>query len=350
MNFNLALSPNKAILIGAGSIGMKHLKILSEMFETVIVVDPNNNVAKDIQNFSNCNSIIYLSKLAQLETLVKIDLAVISNWGPDHFSTFIELVSKGVKNFIIEKPLTDSFYELDKMQKIINLKKLNVRTCLPIMYSGLPNKLLSFEETYAIGSPLSINVYGGAKCIATIGIHYIALANYLFKSRPVLTNSYLNSDSINPRNNKLVYLEGNAHWIYADKKYLNLNFSNSSQIEHKCVLLYKHAEIIINGQTLTLNRIPIQNLPNLDKPSKTHRATNELFTTEVNSPENFMMSLDSIYNSFSGPTKFSESDLGFAATYDLLSAMLASYLKKSIKLPIEKKLLSINYKRKWKIS
>ena len=350
MKINTTFSTNKAILIGAGSIGMKHLKILAETFESVIVVDPNNKILKHIQTFSNVNSITYLSRLAQLENRVKIDLAVISNWGPDHFNTFIKLVSRGVKHFIIEKPLTDSFYELDEMQRIINLKKLNVKTCLPIMYSEVPNMLLSFEKAYSIGSPLSITVYGGAKCVATIGIHYIALANYLFRRRPILANAYLQSDRINPRNSKLLYLEGNTHLVYPGKKYLNLNFSNSSQIDHKCILLYKQSEIIIDGQTLTLNRIPNQSLRILDKPSRTLRATEQLFTTAVNSPENFMISLNSLYESFGKSTKYSKNDMGFAATYDLLSALVASRLKRTINLPIEKKIMDLNYQRKWGIS
>jgi len=350
MNKNITSSKRKAVLIGAGSIGKKHLKILLEKFESIIIVDPNNEVSKYILNFSNANAMTYLSGLAQLENRAKIDLAVISNWGPDHFSTFIELVAMGVKNFIIEKPLTDSFYELEEMQKLIDLKNLNVKTCLPMMYSEIPNMLVKFEEFYSVGAPQAIIVYGGAKCVATIGIHYIALANYLFKSRPVLANAYLQSDNINPRNSKLVYLEGNAHLVYPGKRYLNLNFSNLSQIDHKCVLLYKHAEIIINGQTLTLNRIPSQSLTTLDKPTKTLKATELLFTTEVNSPENFMISLDSLYESFSEATKFSKNDMGFAATYDLLSVLVASRLKKTINLPIGKNIMNLNYQRKWGIS
>ena len=350
MKKNITCTNRKAILIGAGSIGKKHLKILLKKFESIIIVDPNNEVSRYIQNFSNANSMTYLRSLAQLENPAKIDLAVISNWGPDHFSTFIELVAMDVKNFIIEKPLTDSFYELEEIQKLIDFNKLNVKTCLPTMYSEIPNMLVKFEEFYSIGAPQAIIVHGGAKCIATIGVHYIALANYLFKSRPVLVNSYLQSDNINPRNSKLVYLEGNAHLVYPGKRYLNLNFSNSSQVDHKCILLYKHAEIIINGETLTLNRIPSQSLPTLDKPSKTLRATEQLFTTEVNSPEKFMISLDSLYESFSETTIFSKNDIGFAATYDLLSVLVASRLKKTINLPIEKKIMNLIYQRKWRIS
>ena len=76
MNKNITSSKRKAVLIGAGSIGKKHLKILLEKFESIIIVDPNNEVSKYILSFSNANSMTYLSGLAQLENRAKIDLAV----------------------------------------------------------------------------------------------------------------------------------------------------------------------------------------------------------------------------------------------------------------------------------
>lgn len=339
-----------ALLIGAGSIGKKHLEIISERFHSIIVIDPDVEIHKYLSKKPYFNKVEHLSKLSQLKNPLKIDLAVISNWGPDHFEVFAKLAENGVRNFIIEKPLTDSFYELDQMKHLVESMKLNVRTNLPILYSDIPEKLLEFEKKYGIGAPRSIIIYGGAKCIATIGIHYVALANYLFKNRPSAVSAVLRSHEINPRNKNLVYLEGGAQWIYPNDQYLSLNFSNTSQLDFKCVILYSNAEVNIHNQNLVLKKISSQDLQTLNKPTKTASASETILAISINSHEDFMRSLNNVFDSLAKPELSIESQWGFAATYDLLSALASSELQRVIELPIENNSLEVLYQKKWGIS
>jgi predicted dehydrogenase len=260
------------------------------------------------------------------------------------------LAKIGVKNYIIEKPLTDSFYELNEMQQLINSMNLTVKTNLPILYSDVPRRLLDFEKTYGIGRPRSMIVYGGAKCIATIGIHYVALANYLYNNRPSAVSAVLRSHRINPRNDKLVYLEGGAQWVYPHDQYLSINFSNTSQLDFKCSILYKNAEVVIHNQNLVLNKISSQDLLLLDKPTKTSSASETILDLSVNTQEDFMRSLHSIYESFTKTESSLDGKWGFAATYDLLSALTANKLQRVIRLPLDKNLIEHYYQKKWGIS
>lgn len=350
MQQDILVKNNRALLIGAGSIGKRHLSVMSKKFKSIVIVDTDQKVYKYLQALPNFASIEFVNKLTDIKNPSEIDLAVISNWGPDHSNTFLELVNSGVKNFIIEKPLADSFRELDEMQTLIDAKKLNVKTNLSMIYSGIPIMLREFENLYSIGEVQSIFVYGGAKCVATIGIHYVALANHLFNDRPLYVNAFLKSDDINPRDSALVYLEGNASWVYPNNRHLTVNFINSSQIDIKCTLIYKHAEVLINGDTLTLSKIPNSSLMNLDKPTKTSRATEQLFSIEINLNDNLVNSLETLYDSVSKSEHSQKKDIGFAATYDLLSALVASEMRQTLTLSGKEDFSSTNYKRKWGIS
>jgi len=339
-----------ALLVGAGSIGKRHLEIISERFHSIVVIDPDIEIYKYLSKMPYFDRVEYLSKLPQLKNLSRIDLAVISNWGPDHYEVFTKLAESGIKNFIIEKPLTDSFYELNQMKQLMESMKLNVRTNLPILYSDIPEKLLKFEKTYGIGAPRSIIIYGGAKCIATIGIHYVALANYLFKNRPSAVSAVLRSHEINPRNKNLVYLEGGAQWIYPNDQYLSLNFSNTSQLDFKCIIVYSNAEITIHNQNLVLKKISNQDLQTLNKPTRTASASETVLEISINSQEDFMKSINNVFDSLAKTEPSIESELGFAATYDLLSALASSELQRVIKLPLENDSLEFLYQKKWRIS
>ena len=339
-----------ALLVGAGSIGKRHLEIISERFHSIVVIDPDIEIYKYLSKMPYFDRVEYLSKLPQLKNLSRIDLAVISNWGPDHYEVFTKLAESGIKNFIIEKPLADSFYELNQMKQLMESMKLNVRTNLGILYSEIPKKLFEFEKTYKIGTPRSIIVYGGAKCIATIGIHYVALANYLFKNRPSAVSAVLRSHEINPRNKSLVYLEGSAQWIYPNDQYLSLNFSNTSQIDPKCIILYSNAEISIYNQTLVLKKISNKDLQTLNKPTKTASASETILEISINTHEDIMSSINNVFDSLARTEVSIESQWGFAATYDLLSALVSSELQRVIKLPIENDSLEFLYQKKWRIS
>jgi len=339
-----------AVLVGAGSIGKKHLEIISGKFNSITVIDSDVAIYKYLSNLPYFSRINYLSNITQLKSQSQINLAVISNWGPDHYDVFFKLAKIGVKNFIIEKPLTDCFYELNEMQQLIDSMNLTVKTNLPILYSKVPRMLLDFEKTYGIGRPQSMIVYGGAKCIATIGIHYVALANYLYNNRPSAVSAVLRSHKINPRNNRLVYLEGSAQWVYPHDQYLSINFSNTSQLDFKCAILYGNAEIVIHNQNLVLNKISSQDLLLLDKPTKTSSASETILDISVNSQEDFMGSLHSIYESFTETEPSVDDQWGFAATYDLLSALTANELRRVIRLPIGKNSIKAYYQKKWGIS
>jgi len=339
-----------AILLGLGSVGKKHLQKLLLIFEEIFVIDPDHNAEKYLSTIEQPSKVNYVSELGHLALSGLPELAVIANWGPDHFESFMKLSNIGIKNFIIEKPTTDSFLELDGINNLCKEKKLNLKTNLSLIYSNLPKVLNDLQTDNVLGEPVAIHVYGGAKCVSTIGIHWLALATNLFGVRPNLVTASLETDFINPRNPKLKYLEGTASWSYSDKRYLVVSFINSSHIELKCSIMYKKAVIEIEGQILRLRKISAFNDELLDKPTKTAIPTEiihlENIFDDVNRRDPLDMIYEEILNSAATPTP----DVGLESTSDLLSALLSNDLGVKIQLPLQMDKTSPYFNRKWNIS
>ena len=99
------------LLIGLGSIGRKHLSALNHYYPNseIFVVDPAYPLGKQA-----LNSVTFLVSAEIPASSSANDVAIVANWGPDHFKFFLELVNAGFKRILMEKPLADSLYELNK--------------------------------------------------------------------------------------------------------------------------------------------------------------------------------------------------------------------------------------------
>ena len=107
----------KVLLVGAGSIGRYHLKYLSVIFKEIYILDTDLEIAEKINSDLKIRIVKIFHSFSEIDDLEIFELAVISNLGPDHYVTFINLVEKGVKNFLLEKPLADSLLEIDLIRK-----------------------------------------------------------------------------------------------------------------------------------------------------------------------------------------------------------------------------------------
>ena len=89
-------------IVGLGSIGKNHAVYFSNLQGELIFIDPdeetyswaNKNIKKDFKYYKAINLIGDDFNLNDF-----FSVAIISNWGNQHYSSLIELKNLGVKNF-----------------------------------------------------------------------------------------------------------------------------------------------------------------------------------------------------------------------------------------------------------
>ena len=228
-----------ALLIGYGSIGKRHLQQLERRCERVFVIDPFLPTPVQINQKTQFfrSFVDFREAITSADNSSSIpDVAVIANWGPDHFTTVVELQKFGIRKFLIEKPLASRYSDLGKLESKISNDEIQVWSNFHLRFDNTTNFLRNFVAEKNLPVPSLMTVSGGAKCLATTGIHWIDYFLLFSQDSVFDVQSRIKVDKINPRNKDLSFLEGFIH-LGSNNSSLSLTFSNQSYSD-ACVELY----------------------------------------------------------------------------------------------------------------
>jgi predicted dehydrogenase len=340
------MDTKKALLVGAGSIGQVHLAKLKQRYLQVSVIEPNPD--RHILSSSEDCTVIYHSSIQQLKNPQTYHLAVIANWGPDHFKTVKELSRLGIKRFIIEKPLCDSLHEASKFEKLIIEKKILMISHLQWSYSYLPELIKKYSSMEKLGSPISIVVNGGAKCLATNGIHFLGLANVIFGTKPLDSSMLIGNNEINPRSKTFMFLEGNATWRYPNSRYLSINFFNRSHNAICTLINFQFGLGIISNNEIKLYSVSDSDRKLLDKPVRTKEASTLLYVGDAFEFPDGSDGTDVIYKRIEGNLNYFDQFHLIEVTTDFLKMVEKGFQKKTF---LDTSILNFfNKRKKWNIS
>ncbi len=241
------------LLVGLGSIGRKHLSSLNHYYPDadIFVIDPAYPPGNQ-----TINSISFLVIEEIPFSISANDIAIVANWGPDHFNSFLELVEAGFTRILIEKPLADSLHELRKIEEICFQNEIVLSVNHSWHFEGLASRIQSLSNSLALGAPVMLTAYGGARCISTAGSHIIHLANQLFASPPLAISGLGRSDFINPRNASLSFYEGVFSFSYPGKQMLSITYSNSSSVTGDVLIYWKDAIGYLKGEEIEIYERP----------------------------------------------------------------------------------------------
>lgn len=338
-------------LVGLGSIGLTHLKQLSNHFHDFIIIDKNIEASKRIEQVLGKRKFLFTTDINEISPGKHISHGVISNWGPSHYETFRKLVNLGTSRFIIEKPVTDSIAELVKIKKLKNQLSLQIFINFQWSYSALFKTLEAVSNKFKLGGIVSINVTGGAKCIATNGIHYLDLANKLFNEKPIKTFSILSNSYINPRQSDFLFLGGNATWLYGKNKYLNINFSNNSRISPRMEIIFELGIAVIEGDKLCVNYIDKTSLVDYKSQTKTFYPSKIAFSGRAFTYSDGTDGINKIHAKFSSNQIVKDNfDESFNSTLDFFATLISSEKNSPVELPLNLPRYPKFYFKKWNIS
>ena len=135
----------KALVIGCGSIGRRHVSnlIASSRIESVIVCTRNQDCLKDIDAGDKVETI------ASLET-VEADFAIIANDTDKHLETALRLAGMGMDLFI-EKPLSHNTDNIDLLKDMAEAKGIRISLGYNLRFLGIMEQIKELLSKSSLG-------------------------------------------------------------------------------------------------------------------------------------------------------------------------------------------------------
>jgi len=242
----------KALIVGHGSVGKRHLLNLRKITHSITVIDPNSDSLTGLNSDITCfSSLEEFERTLEKDSQSKEELeavGVVTNWGPDHFETTLRLISLGFKKILVEKPLASNMGQLEGYNKILD-EGVKIWCNFHLRFGRGFQAIDNFQKSHGVDSPIAISVTGGAKCLSTTGIHWIDLAVNLFKEAPSQIYGNISNSQINPRNASLSFFDGINFFRFSKNRTLSLHFSNASQSDAIITIMWeRHMAEIRSGK------------------------------------------------------------------------------------------------------
>ena len=233
---------------GCGHHGERIVEYLKKNLDfNLYVIEINEVRFKELllkyKNFHNLN---FFKSIDDFEkNNINVDFGIIANWVIDRKKNVDYLKKINCSRVMIEKPFASSLSDLYKLKNIHDNEFLLIPS-LPNNFSNLYLNLNNLIDNYEIGEIQSININCGAKGLINNGIHYVDIANNLFKAKFINNIGKVSYDLINPRNKNLRFYYGNLIMYFENEKLLNLSFNNKSMVGATFDFIFKFGRIVIN--------------------------------------------------------------------------------------------------------
>lgn len=220
------------LLVGAGSIGKRHAKVMVERYASVHVVDPSDASRTWMTETFGSSVTTHTNIESALESLSGHDLTgVVATLGPIHRENVERLITHGVRRIYCEKPFASSIADAYDMANMAERTSTRLVIGLQRRYSTLVDQLLAFAQNHLGGLPVSIVGHGGAQCLITTGMHWVDLAIDLFDGFPTAVSGLGSADRMNPRGSDLDVWQGTAVWQFSNGRLLTLSYSNHTSVD-----------------------------------------------------------------------------------------------------------------------
>jgi predicted dehydrogenase len=141
------------LIVGFGSIGKRHLEnIMANYNDVKIIVCTKRTDLKELERFG----VIIVNSLSEA-ILYKPDVGFITNETRYHVKIAISLAKNGIDLFI-EKPLSNSIYDINHLRKIIRNKKLITQIGCNMRFHPCIAKMKEILDEGKLGRVISVNV------------------------------------------------------------------------------------------------------------------------------------------------------------------------------------------------
>jgi predicted dehydrogenase len=151
-------SAMKALIVGLGSAGKRHARVLKEIVDVEIIALRRPASLRD-KSFSRKCAIQEL-KDARYAISKRPDFAIIANSTAHHIQTALLLARAGIP-FLLEKPVSSNMEGVDSLSVLVKRKKLPVLVGFQMRHHLGYKKMVQWVTEGRIGKPLHCHGYVG---------------------------------------------------------------------------------------------------------------------------------------------------------------------------------------------
>lgn len=251
----------KVGLIGLGSMGRNHLRVLSMLkgVELAFVADANAQVVADVAKLKNVPGVVDPTPL-----LSGVDAVVICTPTVTH-AHYIRLAAAHVKNLFVEKPLTATLEEAREIAALADEKDLNIQVgfierfnpavaALKTVLEGSERVIsLDFTRTNKVSARIT-----DVDVVTDLMIHDIDLALYLNgPAKSVAAHGYAHGSMVDLASALITHENGQFSRIQASR----ITDKKIRQITGTCVDMYVDCDLL--SKEILIHRQSVMN----DDPS-----------------------------------------------------------------------------------
>ena len=220
---------NRSMLIGCGSVGKKHLSLLSKMSLEVLVIDP---IKPDFTGVTG--NIKWLPSL-DFEVPEKFDLIVIATWSDSHLELFEKILPTSPTGVLVEKPLSNSIASCERIKSLAIKHDIQLRCNFTRSNCNLSEEIQAFF--YLQSDQLKRIEWRSddSACLMTTGLHWLNLAENLFEDEAVSCTGKLTLSDNNPRSKHLKFLHGELTFDFTQTRCL---YMNTTSTKDNAIYLY----------------------------------------------------------------------------------------------------------------
>ena len=235
------------LLIGAGRMGLRHLRGIAKEADEISVVFHRRNIDDEVhQVLNDCDFKGKLNVVSSIEMATSIgggfDAAILSETAEKRAIRFEEVIALGIPHILIEKPMEQSRKNILKMQALANKAKSDIRC------NNVFRELPIFNDFRNSNATVQMTVNSGAIGLGCVGVHWIDLALYLSGSGSgQLVFGKLDRTPIaSGRGDQFQDFGGYGLFEFDDESTLYLSVGAESSASVVCVISQGHQQLVID--------------------------------------------------------------------------------------------------------
>lgn len=232
------------MVVGYGSIGRAHGRVLDRRCGDLTVVDPEATARQAALETHPGARVV-----AALEAIDSLDWAsaavVVATWGPSHAALFDAVVDRGARRVVIEKPVATSVADARAMVNKATREGVALGVNYVRRYGGEVEAVADLARRFDLGPPVQVVIHGGARGLVENGIHFVEWACDLFGDDPVEVLSTARSQAINPRSPTLAFYGGTAVWSFPHGRELVMSYPLGSSVKEEAAVYYRDGVITL---------------------------------------------------------------------------------------------------------